>query len=142
MQSQHNKQFDEQPSFATPMSYWMYYVKPPSEPESEIENGHITRRLHRPAIEVVPQEWAETMVELRQRPGPRAPRLDATTMTIAEFMKHLGGLGGTSAANATAAPAGKPCGAAWKNSSSSSAAAAPGGKDVGNTKVLTQPTEL
>ncbi len=48
----------------------------------------------RPAIEAVPQEWAETMVELRQRPGPRAPRLDATTMTIEQFMKHLGGLGG------------------------------------------------
>lgn len=48
----------------------------------------------KPAAEVVPPEWVKTLTQVRQRPGPRAKQLDAATMTIAEFVKHLGGLGG------------------------------------------------
>lgn len=46
------------------------------------------------AQDVVPREWVETLTKVRQRPGPRAKQLNAQTMTIAEFVKHLGGLGG------------------------------------------------
>lgn len=48
----------------------------------------------RPAVEVVPSEWVQTLVKLRQRPGPRAKRLSVSTLTLAEFVKHLAGLGG------------------------------------------------
>ena len=47
-----------------------------------------------PAQDVVPREWVETLTRLRQRPGPHARQLAAQTMSIAEFVKHLGGLGG------------------------------------------------
>lgn len=46
------------------------------------------------AVDVVPTEWVETIVKVRQRPGPRAKPLNANTMSIAEFVKQLGGLGG------------------------------------------------
>ncbi|WP_237229298.1 IS4 family transposase [Rubinisphaera sp. JC750] len=48
----------------------------------------------RPAAKIVPQEWVETLVQARQRSGPRARQLTAATMTLAEFVLHLGGLGG------------------------------------------------
>ena len=48
----------------------------------------------RAAHEVVPAEWVTTLTKVQQRPSPRARTLDAQTMTIAEFVKHLGGLGG------------------------------------------------
>jgi hypothetical protein len=48
----------------------------------------------RAASEVVPAEWVKTIAQVRQRSGPRARQLDAATMTIAEFVKHLAGLGG------------------------------------------------
>lgn len=47
-----------------------------------------------PAIEAVPEAWVKTMAKVRQRPSPRAAKLNATTMPLAEFVKHLGGLGG------------------------------------------------
>ncbi|QDU73105.1 Transposase for transposon Tn5 [Bremerella volcania] len=47
-----------------------------------------------PAIEVVPAQWIKTITKVRQRPSPRAPKINATTMTLEEFDKHLGGLGG------------------------------------------------
>lgn len=46
------------------------------------------------AVDVVPTEWVETIVKVRQRTGPRAKQLNATTMSIAEFVQQLGGLGG------------------------------------------------
>lgn len=46
------------------------------------------------AMEVVPSDWVETLTKVRQRPGPRARRLNAQAMTITEFVKHLAGLGG------------------------------------------------
>lgn len=47
-----------------------------------------------PAREVVPTEWVETIVKVRQRPGRQAPQLCAKSLTIAQFVKHLAGLGG------------------------------------------------
>jgi hypothetical protein len=47
-----------------------------------------------PARQVVPGEWVETITQVRQRSGPRSRQLNATTMTLAEFVQHLGGLGG------------------------------------------------
>jgi hypothetical protein len=49
---------------------------------------------NRAALEVVPVEWVKAIAQVRQRPGPRARQLNAATITIAEFVKHLGGLGG------------------------------------------------
>jgi hypothetical protein len=48
----------------------------------------------RPAADIVPTEWVETLAKVRQRSGPRAPKLSADTMTISQFVKHLAGLGG------------------------------------------------
>ncbi|WP_437191314.1 IS4 family transposase [Planctomicrobium sp. SH527] len=47
-----------------------------------------------PAREVVPTEWVETIVKVRQRPGRQAPQLCAKSLTIEQFVKHLAGLGG------------------------------------------------
>ncbi len=41
----------------------------------------------RPADEVVPRDWVRTLAQVRRRPP-------AETMTISQFVKHLGGLGG------------------------------------------------
>ncbi|MCC9607710.1 IS4 family transposase [Blastopirellula sp. JC732] len=46
------------------------------------------------AADVAPKKWVETIAKVRQGKSPRSPRLDATTMTLADFIKHLGGLGG------------------------------------------------
>lgn len=46
------------------------------------------------AQDVVPPEWVETLANVRQRSGPRARQLNAETTSIAEFVKHLAGLGG------------------------------------------------
>ncbi|WP_165698545.1 IS4 family transposase [Bremerella volcania] len=42
----------------------------------------------------MPAQWVKTITKVRQRPSPRAPKINATTMTLEEFVKHLGGLGG------------------------------------------------
>lgn len=47
-----------------------------------------------PAMQVVPGEWVDTLVKVRQRPGRQAPKLNTQTLTIEQFVKHLGGLGG------------------------------------------------
>ena len=41
----------------------------------------------RPAAEVVPPEWVRTLAQVRRRPHDH-------TMTLSQFVKHLGGLGG------------------------------------------------
>lgn len=46
------------------------------------------------AQQIVPSEWVDTLVKVRQRPGRQAPKLNAQTLTIEQFVKHLGGLGG------------------------------------------------
>lgn len=56
------------------------------------------------AEDVVPAEWVQTLTKVRQRPGPRAKQLCAQTMTIAEFVKHLGGLGGHLGRNSDGTP--------------------------------------
>jgi hypothetical protein len=59
---------------------------------------------NRPAVEVVPAEWVAVLSTVR-RMKPGQP------LTIQQFVKHLAGLGATSAANAMINPAGSPCGA-------------------------------
>ena len=48
----------------------------------------------RPALEAAPKAWINTLAQVRQRKGPQAKKLTTGTMTMAEFVKHLGGLGG------------------------------------------------